>query len=134
MLTRLDELEAARLSFGFETTLASIGFVRRMARLRRKGYRVHITFLSLPSPGMAIDRVAHRVQAGGHDVPEADIRRRFAAGLRNLFARYQAVTDDWQLFDNSTPSGPRLIAAGTQHGVAQVVDAEAWQRLKERLT
>jgi len=33
---------------------------------------------------MAIERVATRVAQGGHDVPEAVIRRRFEAGLRNF--------------------------------------------------
>ena len=44
--------------------------------------------------------VAERVRQGGHDIPEAVIRRRFAAGLRNLETIYKPAVDRWAVFDN----------------------------------
>lgn len=58
-------------------------------------------FLALLTPELAIARVALRVSQGGHDVPEAVIRRRFAAGLKNFHAYYKPLVDAWVLFDNS---------------------------------
>jgi len=55
----------------------------------------------LPTPEMAIARVALRVSQGGHDVLESVIRRRYAAGLRNFHSHYKALVDAWALFDNS---------------------------------
>jgi predicted ABC-type ATPase len=60
---------------------------------------VELAFLSLPDVGMAIERVAIRVKQGGHNVPEALIRRRFAHGIKN-FERYKLLVDSWQLYDN----------------------------------
>ena len=53
----------------------------------------------------AIARVAQRVLQGGHDIPEATIRRRFAAGLHNFEHLYAPLVDAWALYDNagSTP-------------------------------
>jgi len=132
MLARLDELEAARLSFGFETTLASIGPARRMVRLRQKGYRVHLAFLSLPSSELAIARVAGRVRDGGHHVPADIVRWRFAAGLRNFRDRYRVVTDAWQLYDNAAGAEPHLIARSTPEGSEQIFDQAAWDHLMEQ--
>lgn len=54
-------------------------------------------FLWLPSPDIAVARVAERVRLGGHDVPQATIRRRYRAGIRNFFELYQA---NWLLVAN----------------------------------
>ena len=64
-------------------------------------------FLALPDADMAAARVAQRVKQGGHDIPEAVIRRRFVAGLANL-PRYCELVDDWDVYDNSGPK-PILI-------------------------
>jgi predicted ABC-type ATPase len=88
MLHRLEELAAQRVSFAFETTLASRSFAPKLRNLQGNGYEFHLFFLWLPSPEMAIARVADRVRAGGHNVPEPTIRRRYAAGLRNLRTLY----------------------------------------------
>ena len=64
------------------------------------GYHVSLYFLSLPDPEVAIARVAERVRQGGHGIPDAVIRRRFAAGLANLEAIYKPAVDRWAVFDN----------------------------------
>lgn len=112
MLKRLRELAAKRVNFAFETTLATRSFAPWLAGLTRAGYRTHLIFLSLPSPKSAIERVAMRVRLGGHSIDEAVVRRRFAAGLKNLFTLYMPVVSSWMLYDNSRPSVPRVIASG----------------------
>lgn len=131
MLTRLRALADARADFAFETTLASRSFAPWLARLRASGYRVHLAFLSLPDADLAVARVAERVRQGGHDVPEVVIRRRFTAGLRNFFAVYRSIADTWQMFDNTTPGAPRLVALGRKADEVSVVDAGAWNHLVE---
>ena len=100
MLAEIDRLVAEGRSFAFETTLAGRGYLRRIDRWRRIGYRVTLLFLSLPSPEAAVDRVRHRVAQGGHNIPEDVIRRRFEAGLENLRGLYTARVDQWILYDN----------------------------------
>jgi predicted ABC-type ATPase len=72
---------------------------------------VKLIFLSLPDPETALARVAERVAQGGHAVPEATVRRRFAAGLKNFFYSYKGLVDMWQLYDNASMP-PALIAEG----------------------
>ena len=91
LLSRLDDLQAERRDIAIETTLASRTLAPRIERLQRVGYRFNLYFFWLPSPEMAIQRVALRVLSGGHDIPEPVIRRRYAAGLNNFFSLYQPL-------------------------------------------
>jgi predicted ABC-type ATPase len=98
-------------SFAFETTLAGLVYARTIPKWRAQGFVVKLIFLSLPDPETALARVAERVAQGGHAVPEATIRRRFAAGLKNFSHPYKGLADMWQLYDNASVP-PALIAEG----------------------
>jgi predicted ABC-type ATPase len=128
MLARLRELARQRISFAFETTLASRSFARWLEELKRNGYSVHILFLWLPSAEFAIDRVATRVRLGGHSIPIETVRRRYHAGVRNFFDLYQAVASDWRVYDSSG-GAPRLIAARLDFQVIDVYDQDVWARV-----
>ena len=132
MLARLRFLARARQDFAFETTLAGRGHARWLRELRSSGYRTHLIFLSLPDPGLAVARVAARVRQGGHHVPEDIVRRRFAAGLENLFAGYLDVVESWQVYDNADLGRPRLIASRTAGMTAVIAEPNAWENLKEQ--
>lgn len=101
MLAEMARHFAARQSFAFETTLAGRGYVSHIRAWQAAAYRVKLIFLQLDSPDTAIARVAQRVRQGGHDVPEATIRRRFAAGRENFEHLYAPLVDSWVLYDNS---------------------------------
>lgn len=102
---------AHRKSFSFETTLSGLNYLRHIGEWRALGYHVSLFFLSLPTADMAIARVAERVRQGGHDVPDAIIRRRFVSGRRNFDDRYRDAVDAWALYDNSG-SEPMLLEWG----------------------
>lgn len=130
MLTRLHQLAESRENFAFETTLASKTFAPWIVKLKDKGYQFHLIYLTLPSPELAIGRVAERVRMGGHNVPEETIRRRYQGGIRNFFNLYQPLADSWRVYDNSSTS-PSLIAHGCGLRVESVSSESAWSRLKE---
>jgi predicted ABC-type ATPase len=88
-------------SFAFETTLSGLTYLRQIEKWRASGYRISLFFLALPNVETAIARVASRVRQGGHNIPEAVIRRRFVAGLENFRLHYKDAVDDWALYDNS---------------------------------
>lgn len=99
----LEELDAhARMgrSFALETTLSGRSYVSRIERWRALGYAVQLIFLELPPPEMAVRRVRLRVCQGGHDIPEAVVRRRFRAGLRNFRELYRWAVEYWEHVDN----------------------------------
>jgi len=103
MLLELARHFAARQSFAFETTLSGRGYLRHIREWQSSGYRVKLIFLQLDSVEEAIARVAQRVRQGGHDIPEATIRRRFAAGRENFERLYAPQVDAWALYNNSGP-------------------------------
>ena len=112
MLRQIHRLVQCGGSFAFETTLSGRGYARRIPRWRQLGYRVELMFLWLPTSDMAIARVAQRVAEGGHEVPEAVVRRRYEAGWRNFETLYRQLVDAWALYDNSEAE-PRLVAEGS---------------------
>jgi len=103
MLQELARHFAARQSFAFETTLSGRGYLRHIHAWQTADYRVKLIFLQLDSVDEAIARVAQRVRQGGHDIPEATIRRRFTAGRENFERFYAPQVDAWALYNNSGP-------------------------------
>jgi predicted ABC-type ATPase len=112
-LAEIERHIQARHDFGFETTLAGRGYLRLIRRLKSDGWRLHLIYLALPSPEMARVRVAQRVRDGGHDIPAADIERRFVRSLKNLFAVYATAVDRVECLLNSGETPETVFA---QHG------------------
>jgi predicted ABC-type ATPase len=100
MLERLDETVARRGNFVVEITLSSSLYAKRIERWRSLGYRIALIYLRLPSVEASLARVRGRAAAGGHSVPEADLRRRFARSLDLLERVYKPLVDDWSVFDS----------------------------------
>ena len=87
-------------------------------------------FLWLSSPDLAVARVADRVRMGGHGVPEATIRRRYRAGLRNFFALYSPLATTWEMVDNCDMQAIRVIARGRGTMTDVVADSKTWNGIK----
>lgn len=101
MLEEMETHVAHRRSFAFETTLSGRTYARMIHHWQKLGYHVKLIFLRLPNADMAVARVAARVAQGGHDVPEAVIRRRFESGLIYFEKLYKPLVDAWMIYDNS---------------------------------
>lgn len=123
LLHRLGEMEKTTQSFALETTLANRALAARVPRWQAAGYHVALVFVWLPSADMAVQRVAARVRAGGHSIPEATIRRRYRAGLRLFLHGYRPLVDSWRVYDNSGPQGAVLVAQG------RVRARSVWQQI-----
>jgi predicted ABC-type ATPase len=109
MLEMIAEYVEHGESFAIETTLSGRTYARMIPQWKQAGYQVALFFLQLPNEDLAVSRVADRVAQGGHDIPEAVIRRRFHAGISNFHALYKPLVDDWRLYDNSGER-PTLIS------------------------
>jgi predicted ABC-type ATPase len=131
MLKRLDELARQRVDFAFETTLSSRSFAPWLRERQAEGFDVHLLYLWLPSPDLAVARVAARVQAGGHGLAETDIRRRYWRGKDNFLELFMPLANTWEVYDNSE-SEPRLVAFGGQTESMTITVSEIWQRLNEK--
>jgi predicted ABC-type ATPase len=93
--------------FTFETTLGGHTIAHTLHAALEAGREVYLWYVGLSSPELHIARVREHVQRGGHDIPEADIRRRYTASLANLVSFLGKATEA-HVFDNSTESSEGL--------------------------
>lgn len=105
--TRARLIEVGR-SFIAETVFSHPSKLGLVGAARRGGFTVVLHVLLVPED-LAVERVRHRVAAGGHDVPEDKIRQRHRR-LWALVADAIALSDMATAYDNSRLRGPRIVA------------------------
>ena len=96
-------------SFAVETTLSGKGYLQMMVHARSRGFEVVLVYIGTENVEINLARIRNRVLAGGHDVPEGDVRRRYQRSFKSLVTAIERA-DHTILFDNSTEEGYRLIA------------------------
>jgi predicted ABC-type ATPase len=96
-------------SFMVETTLSGKSYLNLMREMKSRGWSVVLMYIGLDNPTLNVKRVGDRVELGGHDVPRADILRRYERSLANL-SKAAKIADRLILYDNSTNAGHQLIA------------------------
>lgn len=102
-------------------------------KAQTRGYTFNLIYVWLPSANLAVERVAARVRAGGHAIPEDVIpedviRRRYEAGLQNLRELYLPMAEVWKVYDNSKPQ-KILVAHGGKNRDTKVLHATTWQAI-----
>jgi len=132
MMQKVQYLFKRRDDFCIETTLATRALLKIVRKAQQQGYYVTVLYLWLSSPDIAVERVAQRVRAGGHDIPEATIRRRYQMGLNYLFHSYMPVCDKWILADNSSPPFT-IVAEGSKKGL-QIRDMHRYGIIRALVT
>jgi predicted ABC-type ATPase len=95
VLAEIRRFADQRLDFAFETTLSGRTYEPMLRQFRQQGYLIYLYFLWLPDVALNLKRVAHRVQLGGHNVPEDDVRRRYRRGIANFLNVYRQWADHW---------------------------------------
>jgi predicted ABC-type ATPase len=94
-----------RLNFAFETTLGASSIPRALAGAAEAGIEIYVWYAGLATPELHLTRVRSRVRHGGHDIPEAAIRRRFEHSRMNLIMLLPKLTA-LRVYDNSTDADP----------------------------
>lgn len=79
-------------------------------------------FLDLDSSKACVARVQEPVRKGGHDVPAADVHRRFARSMSNFWQIYRQIADHWILVYNATGQF-KEVAIGMSDGFSVRDDA-----------
>jgi predicted ABC-type ATPase len=87
-------------SFTFETVMSSDDKVKFMKRAQDQGYRTYLYFVATDSVTININRVANRVDDGGHPVAEEKIIKRYRGSL-DLLPSAVAASNRSYIFDNS---------------------------------
>ena len=129
MIMKTRYLLEKQVDFGIETTLATRTLLKTVHMAHEAGYTVILLYFWLNSPELAIERVAARVAAGGHDIPEETIRRRYRTGIENFFHDYAPLCERWILADNSQIPF-RVIAEGSRNDLITIKDEETYERIR----
>jgi predicted ABC-type ATPase len=96
-------------SFAVETTLSGKSYLQMMPEARQQGFEIVLVYIGTENVEINLARIRNRVLAGGHNVPEEDVRRRYKRSYENLPIGIQRA-DHTFLLDNSTEEGHRVVA------------------------
>ena len=73
---------------------------RNILKAKQLGYFIELHYVGVDSVEIAKDRVKHRVQQGGHGIPESDIEKRY----EETFERLNSILKECNLiafYDNT---------------------------------
>jgi len=137
-VARLRRAIAQRGNYALETTLGGETIVGLLMEAATAGLAVNVWFVGLDSVELHVARVTQRVARGGHDIPRADIERRYVRSRLNLI-RLLPKLNQLVVYDNSAPAnadapskrGPRLLlrwVGGAITGPADLSHTPAWAK------
>ena len=128
MLLKMRHLLDRKADFCIETTLATRSLLKTIKDAQEQGYYVTILYFWIDSPEIAIARVRARVKAGGHNIKEETIRRRYHVGLHYLFREFMPLCNRWILCDNTNV--PFTIVAESSENGTILRDPVKFSRIK----
>ncbi len=137
-VARLRRAIAERGNYALETTLGGDTIVGLLMEAADAGLGVNVWFVGLDSVELHVARVRQRVARGGHDIPRADIERRYIRGRVNLI-RLLPRLSQLAVYDNSaqadpdapTKVAPRLLlrsVGGAIIGPSDLSQTPAWAK------
>jgi predicted ABC-type ATPase len=130
LIERMRALVRDGQSFALESTCSGRSYLRLLQQCKRDGWRITLLFFWLPTPEMAIARVAKRVSQGGHNIPTEVVQRRYYAGVWNMRNLYLPLAEEAEIYDNT--DSRRILIAEKREGLALFVhDPERWARIEE---
>ena len=129
MLMKINYLLKKKADFAIETTLATRTLHKTVKKAQEAGYTVTLLYFWLNSPELAVERVRARVEAGGHNIPEETVRRRYHTGIYYFFNLYAPICERWILADNSQIPF-RVIAEGSKSDVINIKDEVTFEKIK----
>lgn len=86
--------------FAVETTLSGTFILKHMQIAKENNYKIIMYYIGLQDVQMHIDRVASRVEQGGHWISEKDIRWRYGQSLQNVKPAAE-IADQVIVIDNT---------------------------------
>jgi predicted ABC-type ATPase len=97
-------------------------------KAKSRGYEIHLVFIGLDSPERCITRIRNRAALGGHFIPDAGVRRRYARSIANA-ARALRLADIATFYDNSGDGHRLILVANAGIVVWHAEPVPEWVRL-----
>jgi predicted ABC-type ATPase len=137
-VARLRRAIGERGNYALETTLGGETIAALLSDAADAGIAVSVWFVGLASVELHVARVEQRVARGGHDIPRADIERRFDRARINLI-RLLPKLRQLRVYDNSAQARldqpanarPRLLlhmVGGRIIGPPQLAGTAEWAK------
>lgn len=104
----LDASVDAYQTIGVETVLSTSKYRDLVVHARKRGFEIRMIYVLLASAELQLERIAIRVEDGGHHVPRDKVVSRRARSFEQL-AWFCGNIDRGYIFDNST-SEPKFLA------------------------
>ncbi len=120
------------ISFTQETTLSGVRVLKTVKRAVSSDYYIRLYYVGVDSAEESIRRIKNRVAKGGHDIPDDDVRRRFAKRFDDLMM-ILPYCNEAHFFDNENGfSESAEYKNGTL--IVKTADIPDWvKKLKEML-
>jgi predicted ABC-type ATPase len=125
VLRRTQEYLRSGQDFAIETTLSGSWTTSAVKQALARRFFVRLVYICLNNPEQCIRRVQERVAQGGHDVPNADVRRRYSRSLSNL-KQLVNVANEALIYDNSGPEPMLILEIRSGHVVGKSGDLPRW--------
>lgn len=126
---RFDDFIGQRKSFAFETTLSGSSHAKRIKAAKDAGYKIHMVYFYIDDPLLSIARIKIRVEQGGHDVPDEDVKRRYNRSLYHLMNTYWDLCDTIEVYDAAYENS--LIAYKSEIGVSFSPASQYWNKISQ---
>ncbi len=128
LLEKFDKLIKDKKSIVLESTISGNYHNRVIDQARKAKYEIIFVYVFLDSVEQNIARIKQRVKLGGHNVPVADVKRRYKRSLRN-FWDVQKYVNQWELYYNGENSY-ELVARGVSDAL-EIMDDTLYNKFKK---
>ncbi|MBR6242441.1 MAG: zeta toxin family protein [Ruminococcus sp.] len=95
----IDNCLEKRINFTQETTLSGVKTIKTIRKARDLDYYIRLYYVGVSSAEESIKRIRNRVEKGGHDIPSADVERRYQKRFEDL-AIVLPYCNEVRFFDN----------------------------------
>lgn len=97
---KIEECFRNGISFNQETTLCGNSIINNIIKAKNLGYKIEVHYIGVESIEIAKERIAYRVEHGGHGIPNADVERRYYESFEHL-RKIMNICDVVILYDNT---------------------------------
>ena len=87
------------INFTQETTLSGVRTLKTIKQARELNYYIRLYYVGISSADESIKRIKNRVEKGGHNIPSADVERRYKKRFTDL-AAVLPYCNEVRFFDN----------------------------------
>ncbi len=87
------------INFTQETTLSGSRTLKTIKKARELDYFIRLYYVGVNSADESVKRIKNRVEKGGHDIPEQDVKRRYNKRFEDL-ANILPYCNEVKFYDN----------------------------------